>query len=574
MKTFRRLQIIIFAVLVVISSSVLLLGLAINYSFQQEQLMEQITTLTEQNVARSAEALETMLTTLEGTTKSIINQLRPNISDEKLSEVLKDSVALHDNIFSIAIADASGKIIQHAPDRFYLKHDARMQAQTWYQADRQYDTSLYSAPHVQNLFIRQYPWVISNTVPFMRGNTPHLLIIDYKNEMLELFFAEGEIGKRGYTFILDKHNQIIYHPQKQLLASGLKHEDVSNLRDESKQTLYDTSQQTIIATRRVGLTQWRIAGKTYIQDILSEAQEQLVRTSILIFGVVFGVIALIAYVAANYIAQPIQALSKQMRDWHQEASFEAIREEAPYEEASQLNRSYNQLRQEVHHLMATIKQEEAALRKSERNALEAQIQPHFLYNTLESILWMIERGKTKEASLMVRSLGKLLRISLSKGKEFITLEQEFEQVRSYLAIQGIRYKNQFDYHVELPEHLKNYETIKLIIQPLVENAIYHGISRTVDPGEIHIVARQEATSIVIEVSDNGQGMSEERSAAVRQHLVQKDEELGIGMRNVHERLQIYFGEQYGLTIESELDEGTTVSLRLPIVATEGGNANV
>lgn len=219
-----------------------------------------------------------------------------------------------------------------------------------------------------------------------------------------------------------------------------------------------------------------------------------------------------------------------------------------------------QLRQ----LTDDIVKEQEEKRKSELDALQSQINPHFLYNTLDSIMWMVESEQYEDAISMVQALGRLFRISLSKGKNIITVAEELQHARSYLDIQKYRYKNKFRSFFEIEEGIEQCKTIKLIIQPLIENAIYYGMEYMDGDGEIHIRAYAKEQDLFIEVEDNGLGMPED----VVEHLLtdntrSRSKGSGIGIRNVHQRIQLYFGEEYGLEITSEPDEGTMVRIHLP-----------
>ena len=221
----------------------------------------------------------------------------------------------------------------------------------------------------------------------------------------------------------------------------------------------------------------------------------------------------------------------------------------------------------IQRLMERVRQEEITLRKTELNALQAQINPHFLYNTLDSIAWMCEEARTEEAVEMVNALARLFRISISRGHELITLEKELQHARSYLKIQNYRYKNQFSYSFDIEESCLPYLCNKITLQPIIENAIYHGIDRMVDEGRIDICIREEEAAIRMTVTDNGVGMTKEQCAEILHR--EAGDRTGIGIKNVNDRIRIYFGEEYGLRITSELDEGTCVEIRIPKVKESG-----
>ena len=245
-------------------------------------------------------------------------------------------------------------------------------------------------------------------------------------------------------------------------------------------------------------------------------------------------------------------------------------------EIQHLGETIRSMVEQLRELTDDIVREQEEKRKSELDALQSQINPHFLYNTLDSIMWMIESERYEEAISMVHALGKLFRISLSKGKNIITVGDELLHARSYLDIQKYRYKNKFTSYFDVEEGIEKYKTIKLIIQPLIENAIYYGMEYMDGEGEIYIRAYTRGNDLFMEVQDNGPGMPREQV----EKLLLEDTETrskgsGIGLRNVHQRIQLYCGWDYGLEIVSEPDEGTTVRIHLPkteqTASEEGGN---
>jgi two-component system sensor histidine kinase YesM len=216
-------------------------------------------------------------------------------------------------------------------------------------------------------------------------------------------------------------------------------------------------------------------------------------------------------------------------------------------------------------LMGQIVLEQEAKRKSEINALQAQINPHFLYNTLDSIVWMAEHEKNGDVITMVTALAKLFRISISKGKNIITVQEELEHVKNYLIIQTKRYKSKFKFEIEAQEDILNYKTLKLILQPIVENSIYHGIEYMVDEGFIKISVGVIDGKLLFQVRDNGLGMAPETCKYLLVQETKSKSGSGVGVKNVHERIQLSYGKEYGLEIESELEIGTSVRIWLPLI---------
>jgi len=247
-------------------------------------------------------------------------------------------------------------------------------------------------------------------------------------------------------------------------------------------------------------------------------------------------------------------------------------------EIGELGRDFNLMVAEISKLLLRITEQQELKRKSELKALQMQINPHFLYNTLDSIIWMAEGGKQQEVIAMSSALARLFRLSISKGKEIIDIGSEVEHVRNYLTIQKIRYKDKLDYRIEIPDEIKSYKTVKIILQPLVENAIYHGIKNKEGTGLIIIGGRKtHTTGIELFVQDDGVGMNEETMRLLQERIkgnkavIPLDSSLlhsGLGVHNVDERIKLYFGPDYGLVYESKEDVGTTVRIQLPAIEGE------
>ncbi len=212
-----------------------------------------------------------------------------------------------------------------------------------------------------------------------------------------------------------------------------------------------------------------------------------------------------------------------------------------------------------------VTREQKQLRKAEFEILQAQINPHFLYNTLDAIVWSAEAGNQKQVVKMVGSLSDFFRSSLNKGKEIVMVREELQHVRSYLEIQQIRYQDILSYNIDVPESLYNYGIPKITIQPVVENALYHGIKNRRGGGTITVSGYENETDYYIEVEDDGMGMTQERLDEVRGSLSGNGNEDGkiYGLYNVNERIRLEYGEDYGLHIESAYGEGSVISIHLP-----------
>ncbi len=424
----------------------------------------------------------------------------------------------------------------------------------------------FSAPHVQHIFSGQHEWVVTlaKAVEYRVDGRIRsgVLLMDYDFSSVAELAAGVTLGSSGYVYLLDTADQIIYHPRQQLLYAGLESEDVSAVARQSVGICRDEIQgrERVLIINTVNQTRWRMVGVAYIDEIL-RIQSAFVRmmTIALICGGLLSIAA--ASVTAYYVTLPIRRLQTELLSV-EAGNLNTVIEEGGFREIRALSASFNRMLWRIRQLMDQIVAEQEAKRFHELNALQAQINPHFLYNTMDSIIWMEERGHSREAITMVSALARLFRISISKGRNIISVREEMEHVRNYLIIQKMRFRNKFIYDIEAQPETLDMRTIKLIVQPLVENAVHHAIDaydeRTL---HIHVTAKREEDLLVFTVSDDGVGIPEGKLRAI---LTEPAGKSGIGLKNVHERIQLTCGTDYGLSIESEEDKGTLVTIRLPV----------
>lgn len=418
-----------------------------------------------------------------------------------------------------------------------------------------------SRPHVESLLLNEYPWVVSISTRIRQADgTEQIVVLDSRFSQIASYVDTVGVGSHGYCFIMDQDGTIIYHPQQQLIFAGLKEENTQNMTAHSDGSYEENSLIYTIRTRKG--SSWRIVAVSFVDELI---EGRLKDCLILLAGLLLIVLAatiVSSVVLSRYISRPIHSLNKAMGEF--EANAEGFSYEPVYGslEVTSLSNAFGHLVIRIQELMNQVRNEEIVLRKTELRALQAQINPHFLYNTLDSIAWMCEEGRTKDAVEMVNALARLFRISISKGHELIPVEKEVEHAKSYLQIQKFRYKNQFQYSFDVQESCLHYYCNKITLQPIIENAIYHGLNRMIDEGFIEIKIFEDGGDVVFTVEDNGVGMTKEQCESIL-HKEVKGQTGGIGIKNVNDRVKIYFGEQYGMKIESELDEGTKVPIRMP-----------
>ena len=427
--------------------------------------------------------------------------------------------------------------------------DKALQAQTPYM----------TAPHVETIFESYYPWVVTMTAPLAQGGEASWVSLDLSFSSISSYINNVSIGQRGYCFLMDKEGNIVYHPQQQLLYAGLKSEDVSALSALDDGTYVNDT--VIYCLTSVADSDWRIVGVSYVDELVNRNVQEMIRLSFLLAAVVLAAALLTSWLLSHLLGRPLRGLASAMESFETDADHFTYRPVGGTREVQELSNSFGHMVLRIQQLMSTVREEEVNLRKTELKALQAQINPHFLYNTLDSIAWMCEQGRNADAVKMVHALARLFRISISKGHELIPIAKEIEHAESYLQIQKYRYKNQFTYEFDVDPACLDYYCNKITLQPIIENAINHGLDLLVDEGLITVQVRQDGEDIVFSVRDNGVGMSQEQIDSILRHGPK--DRTGIGIKNVNDRLKIYFGKQYGLHITSELDVGTCVEIRMP-----------
>ena len=428
------------------------------------------------------------------------------------------------------------------------------------------DGPYMTAPNVESIFEGYYPWVVTMTAPLSAGGEAAWVSLDLSFSSISSYISNVGIGQRGYCFLMDRDGTIVYHPQQRLLYAGLKSEDTSRLAALADGAYADDT--VIYALDSVADGAWRVVGVSYVDELVDQNVKEMLRLSAVMGGVILLAALLTSWLLSRLLGRPLRGLAAAMERFESDADHFTYRPVGGTREVRELSASFDHMVVRIQKLMTTVREEEVNLRKTELKALQAQINPHFLYNTLDSIAWMCEQGRSADAVNMVHALARLFRISISKGHELIPISRELEHAESYLQIQKYRYKNRFTYEFRVDEGCLDYYCNKITLQPILENAINHGLELMVDEGCITVEICQEGEDILFRVTDNGVGMSAQQVEAIMSRS--PGEQAGIGIRNVDDRLKIYFGPRYGLRITSEPDVGTCVEIRMPKVRGEDG----
>ncbi len=542
--------------------------------------------------------VSSMTKSISENNKRIVDQIDMNlnsylrsmmrISDSMYYRVIKNSDMESDNIrsqmeflyetnmdqlVSIAVFSDDGEVIAAEPFS-KLKPSVNVKGQEWYKsAKRRIENLHFSTPHVEDLFATSddsYQWVVSLSRYVeltSSGSVKHgVLLVDMNFSGIEQICKNSFFTTSGFVYITDESGNIIYHPKQRLIYSGLYHENnlVDAKRVDGTYTEKFEKQQRLVTIKTVGYTGWKIIAVDPFQDIdYMSARFQTYTVIIAVFIIIL--LVFINILLSSRIAKPIEQLEKYVKEIENGDFCREVEVSGSYE-IEHLGKAINSMVKQTRKLMDDIIAEQEAKRRSELDALQAQINPHFLYNTLDSIVWMTENERYKDAVCMVTSLARLFRISLSRGKNIIPVSDELEHVKNYLIIQSFRYSDKIKYSIEAEPQVLNCATIKLIVQPLVENSIYHGIEY-MDNGEIDIKAYRKGDDLYIDVIDNGPGMPQEQVDALlsgEKDTSNRDRGSGIGIQNIQERIKLYFGAEYGLVIYSEPDVGTTARIHLPV----------
>ena len=487
-----------------------------------------------------------------------------------------------DKIQSLALYGYDGMLIESEPVAT-VKDNVKVADQKWYQNARsEIENIHFSTPHVQNLFddgtFRYHRVVsLSRSVDINDGSTSGsgVLLVDMKYSVLEDMLERiNETSSGIYYYLCSRDGEIIYHPRWTEINRGLfkeKNNKAASYEDGIYEMKTDGQKENIVVGS-VAYTGWKLIGVVpeSVQETSINKFRYYIITTILIL--VMMLLQVNRFISRK-ISRPIRELDESVKAYEAGAMPDIYIGGSA--EIRHLGYSVQKSYEQIEALMKEIIQQQTERRKSELDVLQSQINPHFLYNTLESITWMIEAQRNKEAVVMISELAKLLRVSLSRGKTIISIGDELQHSRSYMNIQRVRYKERFKVEFLIDEEIKNYCIVKLVIQPLLENSIYYGVGNMDedDDGQILIRGEKKGEDIYISIEDNGMGMPEDiRSNILTDNSKVPKHGSGVGVINVHSRIRLMFGPEYGLEVYSELDEGTKVVIHIPAIPYTKENA--
>ena len=477
-------------------------------------------------------------------------------NEAAIHEWLETMLKSHPDFVSIRLVTKDGRLITTGMEEEMVT-SADMMAQKWYQ-----DALVHSnVPIIQSIKNQNNQIVISisQEVKSNAGENLGVIRLDVDYHELEKYVKELSLGDNGYAFVIQKDGTLIYHPDSEAFESVDKQMSVQEISNSPMDSM--VSDDFFVHKSPIENSDWILVGVSSFSRFKEDSVKLLGIVSVV--GVLSLLICMLGiFTLIRYQLLPVKRLGQVMR--RVEEGDTTIRaEQKGAQEFQALAGTFNQMLERIETLMKEEKEQEALTRIYELKALTSQINPHFLYNTLDTIIWMAEFQDHQKVVDITKALSNYFRLSLNAGEEIVTLRQEIEHVRQYLFIQKERYGDKLEYEIDEPDDIPDIKLPKIVLQPLVENAIYHGIKESERPGKITITVSKRDTFIDICIADNGVGIKENTTST---------KELGgVGIKNIKERLTLFFGEAFSMEIESEPNAYTKVYLHLPLK--EEGHAN-
>ncbi|MVO99843.1 cache domain-containing sensor histidine kinase [Paenibacillus lutrae] len=419
--------------------------------------------------------------------------------------------------------------------------------------------------------------VISLVRPVRSTNTfAHLgrMTISLDQNVIAELVRKSAISENGQVFLLDGERKLVAGGNSKLWNSPIKEwmPDLPELEGtsgtfnigegkEKRTVLYDT----------VPGVDWKLVGVMPFEDFRKQNEYVLLLTALAAAIAVVLVSSLVLFFVQK-VTEPLLMLTRFLKDTDPEEPMKPLPVTSA-DEVGQLMRSYNRLSDRIERLTEQVKRNEARKKETDMLALQAQIHPHFLYNTLSSVHWMALMSNDMKIAEMVGHLSDFLRFSLNKGSEFCEVQQEISHAQHYAAIQAVRYPDKFTIDFIVDSEIRQKKVLKLLLQPLIENALIHGIQKQAETGKICVYVQQMGTEITFMVEDTGVGIDPDKVNEIRAALSETADEPVVpgsyGLRNVHRRLQLHYGPEAGLHIRSRVGEGTIITFTIPVIEGAG-----
>ena len=576
---FSSIQSVIFATVAVLVLSAVVIVTGVSMRFTNTSIFENSSQYTQTIIQQMNQNIDSYIDYMENIAYLISSNedvqdylFSDEIDSEGRYRILKQFETILDSrsdIRNVGIISKSGRMLINNGSKS-VNHDLNINTQEWYtQALNSPEGPTLTSSHVQHIISGERPWVITLSRGIRdrsgSGEKEGVFFIDLNYSAISGLCDQSTVGTKGYAFILDAKGNIVYHPQQQQLYNELQTENISLIMDTDEDTVLTGTGNNgkLYSISRSDKTGWTVVDCTNVRELLSKSRQA--QSIYVLTAVVLVIVALLfSRFMARSITLPIQKLRDSMKKV-QEGDFSVSDVVVDSRnEIGSLTKSFDVMTHRIQELMEQNVHEQEQKRKSELKALQSQINPHFLYNTLDSIIWMAEGKKNEEVVVMTASLARLLRQSISNEEEQVPIGQEVEYARSYLTIQKMRYKDKLEFQIQVDAQIMRVPIIKLVLQPLIENAIYHGLKYKEGKGLLIVRGYREGENAVLQIKDNGAGMDEQTLSHIFEKHKVNYRSNGVGVYNVQKRLQLYYGMDYGITYSSKQGEGTTASIVIPM----------
>ena len=483
---------------------------------------------------------------------------------ESLIDIYETMDQSNSYITSISLLSLNGIQVITSEGSKHLQSD--LFDKEWFKSARN-DESIFhfSSPHEEDVYVGGTREVITvaKVVRYVDFGTERegILVIEIELDDFAKIEEITNLGVNGHIVITDENYKTVF--TNKIACQDSTCDSIEFMKEKILGGEFVTESETYMYMNinTISLTRWRIA--TFVNaEELSESRSTLIISFVIAFIGALGISVLVTSLFSKRLTSPIYILNEYMKEFRKGSLHSKI-EITGQKELVELGDSFNQMIEEISELMIEVMQEQRAKRKTQFIALQNQINPHFLYNTLDSILYLNENNRNEDVEEMIVALSKFFRSSISTEKNVIPLREEIEHVKNYLLIQKIRYHNKFKFTFDIDKTLYSFGVIKLGLQPVVENAIYHGIDPESFDNDISIRAFDDKDYVYIEVKNNGYGISKEGIEQIYQGFSDKKASKHIGLKNISQRLKLYYGPKSKVEIESILDEHTIVRIVYP-----------
>ena len=575
---FSSIQSVIFATVAVLILSAVVIVTGVSMKFTNTSIFENSSEYTHTIIQQMNQNIDSYIDYMENIAYLISSNedVQDYLFDEKIDNegryrILNQLQTILDSrsdIRNVGIISKNGRMLINDGSKS-VNQDLDLNTQEWYAtALEKPNGPILTSSHVQHIISGERPWVITLSRGIRdrsgSGEKEGVFFIDLNYSAISGLCDQSTVGTKGYAFILDAKGNIVYHPQQQQLYNELQTENISLIMDTDEDTVLTGTGNDgkLYSISRSEKTGWTVVDCTNVKELLSKSRQA--QSVYVLTAIILVIVALLfSRFMARSITLPIQKLRDSMKKV-QEGDFSVSDVVVDSKnEIGSLTKSFDVMTHRIHELMEQNVHEQEEKRKSELKALQSQINPHFLYNTLDSIIWMAEGKKNEEVVLMTASLARLLRQSISNEDEVVPIANEVEYARGYLTIQKMRYKDKLEFQIEVDSSILYIPLIKLVLQPIIENAIYHGLKYKESKGLLIVKGFMKDGNAVLQVIDDGVGMDEETLAHIYDKHKVNYHSNGVGVYNVQKRLKLYYGEDYGITYTSELGKGTTATITIP-----------